>query len=262
MAGVLPDGVSKVEPLVPGSPAIDFGHCSDVGRVRVRNEDALHVDAQGHFVALADGMGGYRGGDVAAGLAVALIDRALDQMEEPGSLEATARLLMFTIMDINRQIYSTGREIPSLSGMGSTLVVAVFIGDKVLSAHVGDSRLYRLREGVLEQLTRDHTMLQEQVDAGLIDVEEARHMSYRGLLTRGLGVGEEVMPDLGCHEALPGDLFLLCSDGLTDMVGDEMIARLMGSGEGVQAIAEALVAEANRCGGRDNVSAIVARLVV
>ncbi|MFN3983928.1 MAG: PP2C family protein-serine/threonine phosphatase [Rhodocyclaceae bacterium] len=231
--------------------------------MRARNEDALHVDAGGRFAVLADGMGGYRGGDVASSLSVETVANVFGGR---GSAEldsdAAARLAFDATLLANAEIYRAGRRNPSLAGMGSTLLIAVFLADELLSAHVGDSRLYRMRAGGLRQLTRDHTMLQEQVDAGLIDAEEASRFAYRGLLTRGLGVADEVVPDLGFHDIQADDVFLLCSDGLTDMLDDQRIAVLLGAGDDVQRCAEALVEAANLQGGRDNVSAIVARLVV
>lgn len=242
---------------------IDFGACTDVGRVRTRNEDALHADTERGFAVLADGMGGYRGGDVAAALAVAAARRFYENTEL-GALDSdlAVQLAFEATYEANLDIYRGGMANASLAGMGSTMVLAVFLEDEVLSAHVGDSRLYRWRAPSLDLLTRDHTMLQEQVDAGLMAAEEARSMGYRGLLTRGLGVGDDVVPDLGLHAAALGDVFLLCSDGLTDMVEERQIAQILSATAPPQAIAEALVLEANRLGGRDNVSAIVARLVV
>lgn len=242
--------------------SLEFGLCSDIGRVRTRNEDACHADAQRGFAVLADGMGGYRGGDVAAALAVAATRRMYENHAGPWDAEMAAQLAFDATLEANLDIYRGGMTNASLAGMGSTLVMAIFLGDEVLSAHVGDSRLYRLRGEVLDLLTRDHTMLQDQVDAGLIGAEEARTLGYRGLLTRGLGVSEDVVPDLGLHTAAPGDVFLLCSDGLTDMVDEYHIAHILGADAPSQAMAEGLVLEANRLGGRDNVSAIVARLVV
>lgn len=241
----------------------EFGWCSHVGRVRVRNEDALLVDPAGRFAILADGMGGYRGGDVAASMAVSIVSALLAAcVDERSDRDSVVTLLLDATRDANRAIHAAGRRAPELAGMGSTLVVAVFLREEVISAHVGDSRLYRLREDRLSLLTRDHTMLQEQVDVGIIAEDEARTYTYRGLLTRGLGVVDDVLPDIGVHEALAGDVFMLCSDGLTDMLDDRRIVRRLGSRASPQAIATALVDDANEMGGRDNVSVVVGLLNV
>lgn len=241
----------------------EFGWCSHVGRVRVRNEDALHVDPAGRFAILADGMGGYRGGDVAASMAVSVVTALLGgRLDEVFDRDDVVTLLLDATRDANRAIHATGQRSPDLNGMGCTLVVAVFLRDEVVSAHVGDSRLYRMRDGGLTLLTRDHTMLQEQVDGGIIAEDEARTYTYRGVLTRGLGVVDDVLPDIGLHEARPGDVFLLCSDGLTDMLDDRRIGRRLGSEACVTDIAADLVNDANDWGGRDNVSVVVGRLKV
>lgn len=241
----------------------EFGSSTDVGRVRKRNEDALHVDPGGRYAVLADGMGGYRGGDVAATLAVTVVRDALDAgFAHMPERDEVARMLFDATRDANAAIYRTGQIDPGLAGMGCTLVIATFLDGEVVSAHVGDSRLYRLRDTGLTLLTRDHTMLQEQVDGGIISAEEARSYAYRGLLTRGLGVADEVLPDLGIHDAAAGDVFLLCSDGLTDMLDDQSIAAIVAHRTAVSDIAVELVQQANDRGGRDNVSVIVGRLVV
>lgn len=242
---------------------VEFGWCSDVGRVRVRNEDALHVDPAGRFAILADGMGGYQGGDVAAAMAVSVVSALLDaSLVRACGRDGVVTLLMDATRDANRAIHAAGQRTPELRGMGCTLVVVVFLAGEVVSAHAGDSRLYRMRAGALALLTRDHTMLQEQVDGGIIAEDEARTYTYRGLLTRGLGVVDEVLPDIGLHEAAAGDVFLLCSDGLTDMLDERRIGRRLGSHASVTDIAAALVNDANDNGGRDNVSVVVGRLVV
>lgn len=241
----------------------EFGARTDVGRVRTRNEDALHVDSLGRYAVLADGMGGHRGGDVAARIAVKTLNVSLDAgLCKPPHEDEAESVLFDAILTANAAIYAFGRANPRLAGMGCTVVTAVFLKDAVVSAHVGDSRLYRLRESELKQLTRDHTMLQEQIDGGIISAEEARGYSYRGLLTRGLGVADEVSPELGVHDAIEGDVFLLCSDGLTDMLDEQDVAAALMLSSPVADIANLLVQHANEHGGRDNVSVIVGRLVV
>lgn len=246
---------------------LEFCSRSDVGRVRGRNEDSLAVDERRGWAVLADGMGGYRGGDVASRMAVDATMRRLQQdldgpgQDEPGRIAAA---LDAAVREANTDIRTASARDPELSGMGSTLVVAVFLADCVLTAHVGDSRMYRLRAGVLERLTRDHTMLQQLVDAGILAPEDVAHSQFRGLLTRGLGVSPVVLPESGIHSACPGDVFLLCSDGLTDMLDDAAIATLLQPVEAratrPEDAADRLVALANERGGRDNISLILVRM--
>ena len=244
-----------------GMPSIECCARTDVGRVRARNEDALALRAERGWAVLADGMGGYRGGDVASRVA---IDAVLQRLERDAGrledVEGVRAALAGAAQDANSAILAEARAQPQLSGMGSTLVTAVFLQGRVVSAHVGDSRLYRLRAGVFEQLTRDHTMLQEQIDIGLLTAADAARMQFKGMLTRGLGVLPEVEADVGVHVAQVGDLFLLCSDGLTDMVRDEDIAAALDADGPLVASADRLVERANRNGGRDNITVVLARV--
>lgn len=248
---------------------IRFEFCtrSDVGRVRKRNEDSLAVDARRGWAVLADGMGGYRGGDVASRMAVEATLRRLDRdlvAPDDGVPGRVAAVLAAAVHDANADIRAEAGRDHDLSGMGSTLVVAAFLADCVVTAHVGDSRMYRLRDGVLEQLTRDHTMLQELVDAGILAPEDVAHSQFRGLLTRGLGVAPRVQPEPGTHSIRPGDVFLLCSDGLTDMLDDAAIAAVLqpvaSLATRLEEAADRLVALANAQGGRDNISVILVRM--
>lgn len=241
---------------------------SHVGRVRARNEDFLAVRQQEAWAVLADGMGGYRGGDVAARLSVESTLRRLEADAQPpgvSSPDALAHVLWRAANDANEAVWQAAQQTTELASMGSTLVAAAFVRGCAVSVHVGDSRLYRWRGGLLAQLTRDHTMLQELVDGGIMSPEEAARSKFRGLLTRGLGVAQSVVPEVGVHESHKGDLFLLCSDGLTDMLGDAAIASLLAAGPatqgGLEPLAERLVEDANRKGGRDNVSVILARIL-
>lgn len=246
-----------VDELLPESTLRCIG-MSHVGLVRSRNEDALWVDAERGWLLLADGMGGYRGGDVAAALAVSHVLNRLQQVDGGGDPEVDAEALREGIGEANTAIRCVAAAHAELAGMGTTVVAVLLNSQRVIHAHVGDSRLYRFRHGSLEQLTSDHTVLQEQIDNGMMDPEVGRRLPYRGLLTRGLGVAAEVSPDLGVHEVEVGDRFLLCSDGLTDMLADPEIAALLGDGGEPGDVARSLIDAANDHGGRDNVSVIVA----
>jgi PPM family protein phosphatase len=233
---------------------------TDVGKVRARNEDAYRAVPEQGWLVLADGMGGYRGGDVAAAMAV---DSVISRLEaERAALDdaaALARVLQSAVEEANAAVHHAGLRRPEVAGMGSTIVIAAFLPGLMVCAHVGDSRLYRFRDGVLTLLTRDHTLLQEQVDAGMIHPDEARRSRFRGMLTRGLGIERMVELDVAEHETQWGDCYLLCSDGLTDMLMDDEIEAEIGASAGLDDAARRLVDLANARGGRDNVTVIVAQ---
>lgn len=229
---------------------------SHVGRVRARNEDFLFCDEGRGFAVLADGMGGHAGGAVAARLAVAAWIERIGECEV-GHLDK--RDLQDAVDAANRAVFSAAREDPGLRSMGTTLVGACFRGDGILLAcHVGDSRLYRLRDGVLDCLTRDHSVLREQCDAGMIQSESSGPLALRGLLTRAVGVAMDVMPDVASFVLKADDVYLLCSDGLTEMLPDADIADVLGAlGGSPRLAAEHLIDLANDRGGMDNISALV-----
>ncbi|HRP95374.1 MAG TPA: Stp1/IreP family PP2C-type Ser/Thr phosphatase [Rhodocyclaceae bacterium] len=242
---------------------VAFAARSDVGRVRTRNEDVVDVDARRGWALLADGMGGHHGGDVAARLAVDTLADRLASGYRPGwRADAIVALLAEAVQAANDEIRRAAARDAALASMGTTLVAAVWAGAQVVCAHVGDSRLYRQHAGRFARLTRDHSVVQDQLDAGLIDDEQARHSPFRGMLTRGIGVDVVVTPEIARHDARPGDRFLLCSDGLTDMLRDDEIAALLAAPGSPDAIAASLVDAANRGGGRDNISVVVALVAI
>jgi protein phosphatase len=210
---------------------------------------------------LADGMGGHSSGDLAAALAVNYVLNNLLGMKRKNfdtrELDY-AGVLTDSVIEANTAIRNAGKQSDTPHSMGSTFVGALLSPGEMTYVHVGDSRLYLFRDGVLTQLTRDHTLVQEFVDAGHLTIEMAQNHPYRGLLTRGLGVHDEVEPDTGICTLHPGDRLLLCTDGLTDMVDGHEIARLLGMPARADEVAGSLVEAANSAGGRDNVSVIVA----
>ena len=242
---------------------IEYSSLSDVGRQRANNEDAVLVDAAHGVVVLADGMGGYNAGEVASALAVDVVVRELRHwlslsVERAGTRDV--RRAMEICVDLaNRQIFEAANTHAAFDGMGTTLVMAVLHKQTLLVGHVGDSRLYRWRAGALEQITRDHSLLQEQLDIGLITPEEAEHSGNRNLVTRALGVEDTVLLDVRELTVVPGDVFLLCSDGLNDMLADRDIAEVLGSDASLDASAARLVREANERGGRDNITVALIR---
>ena len=258
----------SVEAMTLGN-ALEMAACTDRGEVRSHNEDALFGDAALGLAILADGMGGYNAGEVASSMATALLSRSLigtlDE-REPQQFDADGQRvahhqLRERIEQANAEIYFAAESDPQLCGMGTTLVVAWFYDNMVTLAHLGDSRAYRLRGNLFECLTRDHSLLQEQIDSGIISAEEARFSPGKNLVTRALGVDLTVEPEIRDFSVLPGDIYLLCSDGLNNMVGDVEIGATVRvlAGDPVAA-AERLVQMANNNGGRDNISVILVRV--
>ena len=244
--------------------ALEMVSRSDIGRLRTHNEDAVHNDALLGVAILADGMGGYNAGEVASGMATQLLRDAIGQTWADSGrdgAEAARNAAVAGIAQANHAIYSAAQCQAQYAGMGTTLVMALFHGKTMTVAHVGDSRLYRLRAGKLGQLTRDHSLLQEQLDRGLVKPEDARRAQHRNLVTRALGVDPDVDPDVASFDLRRRDIYLLCSDGLNDMVEDaEIEATLRARAADLDAAAATLVQQANDAGGRDNVSVILVRI--
>ena len=239
----------------------EYSLASDPGRVRDNNEDSLAFDAATGVAVLADGMGGYNAGEIASAMAVTYIRAELSSwMQGDGQFasdDEVRRSVIQCVERANLSIYNAAMGNPQFSGMGTTVVVAVFDSRRVVLAHVGDSRAYLLREGRFVQLTRDHSLLQEQLDAGLLTPDQARIATHKNLVTRAMGVEPTVQVDVQQHMVREGDLFLLCSDGLTDMVDDDEIHAVMSGAIALSERAHALIRQANSAGGRDNISALL-----
>jgi protein phosphatase len=249
---------------------LEMATATHTGMVRAHNEDAIGTDPAIGLAVLADGMGGYNAGEVASGIAVALISketrdavlRMPAHVRDRGTGELMAsKILRNVAARANSSIYQAANSQPQYAGMGTTLVVALLADNHITVAHVGDSRLYRLRGDALEQLTRDHSLLQEQIDSGMITKEMARRSQNKNLVTRAVGIEAQVEPDVNTFEAQEGDVFLLCSDGLNDMVEDEdILLTLTSLKSNLPLAANQLVQMANDNGGRDNVSVILIRV--
>jgi protein phosphatase len=237
---------------------------SHVGLVRQQNEDSLLATAERGLVAVADGMGGHRAGEVASRLAIETLAQELLPAQQSDRGDAMESLLRIgqAVEAANRTIQDEVRHRPRLQGMGTTLVVAIFRQGRVFYAHVGDSRLYRLRDGTLECLTRDHSLIQEVLDQGdFANRAEARRAGVRdSILTRSLGIKPEVDVDVGDAPLCAGDLFLLCTDGLNGQIRDATIRDILLTAEqDIQAAADRLQDAALARGGRDNITLILAR---
>jgi protein phosphatase len=244
---------------------------TDVGKVRDHNEDAIGAQPEIGLWVLADGMGGYNAGEVASGIAVKTITDLVTEAckrEKRNDIEANTGYMRQTITlrdavhRANKVIHQTAQSQPQCEGMGTTLVAALFYDDRVSIAHVGDSRMYRLRGNRFEQITLDHSLLQELVDRGFYSQEEAQRSTNRNYVTRALGVEPNVEVEVQELEVQKGDYFLLCSDGLPDMVEDEDIHLTISTfNNDVKTIGEQLIKLTNDNGGRDNVSVILVRVI-
>lgn len=252
------------------SEALQFVGRSDAGMVRSHNEDAIYLDPARGVVVLADGMGGYSAGEVASGMATTLIGGELAgalsrtnlRRAAPDGEECAKTIVAAEIARANAAIYQAAQSQPQYSGMGTTLVMAVFFDNAICLAHIGDSRCYRYRDAKLELITRDHSLLQEQIDIGMITPEEARRSQNRNLVTRAVGIDPVVEPEVHEYDTLAGDIYLLCSDGLNDMVEDAVIeSTLRAMSADLELAATKLVQMANDNGGRDNVSVILVKVL-
>lgn len=211
------------------------GGVSDVGLKRDLNEDSIFFSEDLGLIILADGMGGHQGGEVASAMAIDTIRGALVKHTAPPELEPWSgkgpaqlqEIITLAVEAANEAIYTAAQQDVRFQGMGTTVVLAVSDGIRVLFAHVGDSRLYRWRSGTLTQLTRDHSLVNELVDKGFYTEEEARHAPQKNVITRALGTHEKVLVDINESALLVGDRYLFCSDGLSDLCSDEEMAGLL-----------------------------------
>jgi serine/threonine protein phosphatase PrpC len=250
---------------------LEIATCTDPGMVRSHNEDSIAADPANGLVVLADGMGGYNAGEVASGMATTVLVTEIRQLlakaqpydvDQKTNEEIAARLVREQVLKANSSIYQAAQSQPQYAGMGTTLVVCLFYDNRMLAAHLGDSRLYMLRDGKFSQVTRDHSLLQEQIDSGIITPEQAKKAAHKNLVTKALGIDPVVEPEIHEYKTRTGDIYLLCSDGLCDMVEDEDIGMtLQALGGNLKLAAQQLVQMANDNGGRDNVSVILVRVL-
>lgn len=231
----------------------EFARLTDTGRQRRANEDSFF--ARKPLFAIADGMGGAQAGEIASGIAVSVFERGLP--DGPGSAE---QRLASLVQDANEQIHDLSVADAQHAGMGTTLTAAYVGEEDIAIAHVGDSRMYLWRDGALRKLTRDHSLVEELVEEGRLTPEEADEHPQRSIITRALGPEHDVQVDSQTFHAQDGDVFLLCSDGLTSMVPEGRIAELLASGQPLERTVRSLVAAANDAGGRDNITVVLFRV--
>lgn len=248
-------------------PELEFASATDTGLVRAHNEDSLAIDEFSGLGLVADGMGGYAAGEIASSIAATTVTQVVQaglkkRAWQHRTLRASAiqQLLLDAVEQANTAILTMAQKRPECAGMGTTLIAALFQQQQVWIAHVGDSRAYRLRGTDIEQLTHDHSPLQEQIDAGLISSAEARFAPHKNLITRALGIGAGSDVEIHAHPLVSGDIFLLCSDGLSDLLTEREMAIVIHSRNSLTQAAEQLIQCANNNGGRDNISAILIRV--
>jgi len=250
---------------------IEIAEFTDTGRVREHNEDAVGSNPDIGLMVLADGMGGYNAGEVASGIAVQIVselavegaNREEREVIDPHSgMMRQSIVLRDAVYRANKIIFQTAQSQTHCEGMGTTIVACMFYDNKVSIAHVGDSRAYRLRGEAFEQLTLDHSLLQELVDRGFYSHDEAQRSTNRNYVTRALGVEPTVEVEVHEHDVLPDDIYLLCSDGLPDMVEDEDIHLTISTfNASLDVVGQQLIEMANDHGGRDNVSVMLAQVL-
>jgi protein phosphatase len=237
---------------------LEVGQATNVGMIRPGNEDSLHTDVRNGLFVVADGMGGHAAGEVASEMAVGII---ADELRSVKDIDDTVIAQVNQAMKrANLAIFERTLTEVDKQGMGTTASVLLLRDGKYLIGQVGDSRVYLLREGVLHQLTKDHSYVQEQVDAGFLTPEQARYHPYSNVITRCVGASADVEPDTYTGPVKQGDTFLVASDGLTGMVDDRRLQVLLKAPANAQRVVDALISEANGRGGLDNITAIVVRI--
>jgi serine/threonine protein phosphatase PrpC len=251
--------------------SLEMAALTDVGRSRPHNEDAHYIDPHLRLALLCDGMGGYNSGEVASAVAIETItngirdhaspDRILGKIDAGSGLTHAAMYLREQILIANQIIYNRAHSDGKNAGMGTTVVGTFFYENRVCIAHIGDSRCYRWRRDKFQQLTRDHSLLQDQIDFGLISQEEATHAQHKNLLTKALGIDPIVEPDINEYRIEVGDIYLLCSDGLCDPVKDEEMAAILSAENlDLHVALQQLIDLANQRGGPDNITAVLVRV--
>jgi protein phosphatase len=230
------------------------------GRVREHNEDALYFDERDRVTIVCDGMGGHAGGHIASELAVQVVSNGLRQLRPADWLdeERVIEVMKNAVFGANDHILSRARIDPALSDMGTTLVACAFMGDRVITTNVGDSRIYRLAGGTIEQISQDHSLVAERVRAGVLDPDSDEANLLGNIVTRALGM-EQVTIDITVEDLIPGDVYLLCSDGLSDLISEEEMLAIVQRANSLEQACVTMVDLANQRGGIDNITVALAR---
>ncbi|MGM0556306.1 MAG: Stp1/IreP family PP2C-type Ser/Thr phosphatase [Myxococcota bacterium] len=245
---------------------------TDVGRTREHNEDDFYLsDGREALCIVADGMGGHRSGEVASAMAIKAIveyyretmtddDDEAESETEQAEAEINERRLQQAVQAANKSVFKAASQSELYRGMGTTIVSGYFTEGTLYLAHIGDSRAYRYRDGELAQCTEDHSLANEYVRMGILSDEEVEYFPYKNVITRACGLTDEVEVDVGSRDLEVGDLYLFCTDGLTDMVRDGALEELLEEEDDLENLCKTLVARANENGGADNITVVVARV--
>lgn len=231
---------------------------TDQGLCRKKNEDTILVNEGKGFCLVADGIGGTTAGDIASQIFARTAQDVFSMVESRDERES--ELVQKTFQGANDTVLRYAKDNPACKGMGCTAELLVFNNNRFVLGHMGDSRTYRLRSGNLKQLTNDHSLVQEQLDQGMITKEEASNHSFKNVILRAVGIKKNPALDILKGKTYPGDLFLLCSDGLTDMIEDSLIEKTLSSETGIQEKVVLLIQEANANGGKDNISVVLGEI--
>lgn len=238
---------------------------SDIGRVRQNNEDVWAQIPELQFYVLADGMGGHQAGEIASREAVqtfcALIKDLHQENDAPYSLQELRRNVSWIIEEVNAAIYKMGRADQELRGMGTTLCSLHFYQDGLVYAHVGDSRIYRLRHKHMVQLTKDHSLLRQLIDMGQVTEQRAPEFMYKNIITKAIGTEPSVDPSVHATHVEPDDIYMMCSDGLSDLLTTKEMEEVINHAESLQQAAQTLVDRANEMGGHDNITVVIAKVL-
>ncbi len=232
---------------------------TDVGLRRKNNEDIFHTDSKSDFILVADGMGGAAAGEIASRIFMDTARKVISDNSQR-SLKKAVSMIKQTFATAHDKILKSSVQNPANKGMGCTAELLLFHSDGFALGHIGDSRTYRLRQNKLKQLTKDHSLVQEQINRGIITKEEARHHKMRNIILRALGINEEIALDVIKGKIFPGDIFLSCSDGLNDMVDDDFIFSILADNVSPQQKVDELINGAKKAGGLDNVTVALAQL--
>ena len=251
---------------------IVFAGKSDVGRRRQKNEDSFLLSPELELIVVADGMGGHLGGEMASRICVETVEQVIQGLDQdpestveegvevkPGDFQSYLR---YALSMASSKIFHKSHEEPALKGMGTTAVAALFRKNMVYVANVGDSRVYRIRAGQIEQITEDHSLVSEQVKAGILTPEDAKTHRFKNIITRSVGFQEVVQADVDIRSVQVGDRYLLCSDGLSNMLSDTDLCQTVVANQDIEAACQQLVDLANERGGDDNITVLIAEVQV
>jgi PPM family protein phosphatase len=249
---------------------VRFSGATDIGRRRAHNEDAVYLPSDSRLAIVADGMGGHASGEVASGLAMTTIvehfrkTADMQPLTWPFKVDRDLRgdlnRMVVSIMLANVEIFERAQRDANCKGMGTTVVAIYFLDDTAIIGHVGDSRVYRLRDGRLTQLTEDHSLIQDYIKMKRVTEEEAQAWPHKNVIVRALGMKDTVSVDILTEHPRIGDCYLLCSDGLSGMLSDEQMAHVVRQTEDLDTAVERLIEGANEEGGIDNISVVLARI--